>query len=61
MESLTNVTFKEIKIGDSASVTRRLSSSEVEALALVGGDVDAFQIGNGKEQTKIQTEAVAIK
>jgi len=32
MESLTNVTFKEIKIGDSASVTRRLSSSEVEPL-----------------------------
>ena len=42
MESLTNVPFNEIKIGDTASVTRRLSKTEVEALALVGGhDVSA--------------------
>jgi len=61
MESLTNVTFKEIKIGDSASVTRRLSSSEVEALAMVGGDVDAFQICDRDTQTKIQTEAVGAE
>ena len=43
MESLTNVTFDEIKVGDTATVKRRLSKTEVEALALVGGDVDAFQ------------------
>jgi phosphate acetyltransferase len=61
MESLTNVTFQEIKVGDSASVTRRLSSTEIEALALVGGDVDAFQIGNGKQPVKMQTEAVGAE
>jgi phosphate acetyltransferase len=44
MESLTNVTFDEIKIGDKASIAHRLSTTEVEALALAGGDVDAFQI-----------------
>jgi phosphate acetyltransferase len=63
MESLTNVTYSEIKVGDSASVKRRLSGSEVEALALVGGDVDAFQItkGPGTEPAKFQTEAVGAE
>jgi len=63
MESLTNVTFNEIKVGDTASVTRRLSSSEVEALAMVGGDVDAFQLtqGEGGEAGKMQTEAVGVE
>lgn len=61
MASLTNVTFKEIKVGDSASVTCRLSSTEVEALALVGGDVDAFQISNGGMPAKFQTEAVGAE
>jgi phosphate acetyltransferase len=50
METLTNVTFDEIRIGDSAEVARTLSESEVEALALVGGDVDSFHIGNGEQQ-----------
>jgi len=39
MESLTNVTFDEIRVGDTANVSRKLSAFEVEALALVGGDV----------------------
>jgi len=42
-------------------VTRRLSSSEVEALAMVGGDVDAFQICDRDTQAKIQTEAVGAE
>src|SRR5215472_738410 len=63
MESLTNVTFDEIKVGDKATVTRRLNQTEVEALALVGGDVDAFHIANGKtrETTGIRTEAVGAE
>ena len=61
-DSLTNVTYDEIKIGDSASITRRLSGSEVEALALVGGDVDAFQLeGKKPEAGKFQTEAVGAE
>ena len=47
MEALTNVTFSEIKVGDTASISRRLSTAEVEALALAGGDFDAFQIAEG--------------
>ncbi len=63
MESLTNVTFTEIKIGDSATVTRRLSAAEVEALALVGGDVDAFHIAKSQKPAagNLQTEAVGVE
>ena len=63
MESLTNVTFDEIKIGDKATVKRRLSKTEVEALALVGGDVDAFQIsgGRGSQPEEPRTEAVGAE
>src|SRR3982751_6090758 len=62
MESLTNVTFDEIKIGDSATVKRRLSKTEVEALALAGGDVDAFQIAHGKQNSdSVRTEAVGAE
>lgn len=63
MESLTNVTFNEIKIGDKASVTRRLSKVEVEALALAGGDVDAFQLAEGEQLQPgwLRTESVGAE
>src|SRR5579859_694141 len=48
MESLTNVTFDEIRVGDTANVSRKLSAFEVEALALVGGNVDAFHVAAGQ-------------
>ena len=44
MNSLSNILFDEIEIGRSESVSRRLSQMEVEALALVSGDVDAFHL-----------------
>lgn len=44
MNLLTNILFDEIEIGRSESVSRRLSQMEVEALALVSGDVDAFHL-----------------
>jgi phosphate acetyltransferase len=62
MESLTNITFDEIRVGDTAKVSRKLNASELEALALVGGDVDAFQIANGgtfrPEQMKAESVGV---
>src|SRR3954463_10224998 len=60
MESLTNVTFDEIKIGDSATVKRRLSKTEVEALALAGGDVDAFQIAPGRQNSSESVRTAAV-
>ena len=44
MNSFTNVTFDEIEVGRSETVTRRLSQTEVEALALVSGDIDNFHL-----------------
>jgi phosphate acetyltransferase len=49
MQSFTNKTFDEIEVGASISVSRRLSISEVEALALVSGDVDAFHLATHEE------------
>jgi len=45
--SFTNRTFDEIKVGDREQATRRVTSTEVEALALVSGDVDAFHLEDG--------------
>jgi phosphate acetyltransferase len=46
--NMTNVTFDEIQVGASASLTRALSQTDVELLALVSGDVDPFHVaGNG--------------
>jgi phosphate acetyltransferase len=48
MESFANTTFDEIQVGATLSATRRLSATDVEALALVSGDVDAFHLA-GRE------------
>src|SRR5262245_37798010 len=60
MDSLTNVPFDEIHVGDTANVSRKLNSSEVEALALVGGDVDAFHIANGETGRSDQFKAKSV-
>jgi phosphate acetyltransferase len=46
--NMTNVTFDEIQPGASASLSRTLSQTDIEVLALVSGDVDPFHVeGNG--------------
>jgi phosphate acetyltransferase len=48
--NMTNVTFDEIKTGASASLSRTLSQTDIEVLALVSGDVDPFHVqANGTE------------
>jgi len=63
MDGLTNVTFNEIKVGDTVTVSRRLSRAEVEALAMAGGDVDAFQLADDEaaQPHEAQTEAVGVE
>ena len=47
-KNMSNVTFDEIQPGASASLTRALSQTDIEVLALVSGDVDPFHLaGNG--------------
>jgi len=74
MESASNHTFEEIQVGESLTLTRQLSQMEVEALALVSGDLDAFHVdakkassprdvagngnGNGKHAKSVGGEAL---
>jgi phosphate acetyltransferase len=44
--NVTNVTFDEIQAGASASLTRTLSQTDIEVLALVSGDVDPFHVAD---------------
>ena len=60
MESLTNVTFDEIRVGDTASVSRKLNAFEVEALALVGGNVDAFHVADGQWSPDAPSQAESV-
>ncbi len=50
---MTNVTFDEIEIGASAMLTRTLSQTDIEVLALVSGDVDPFHLAaNGASDAR---------
>ena len=52
-QPMTNVTFDEIEIGASASLSRTLSKTDVEVMALVSGDVDPFVLqGNGLDDVR---------
>src|SRR5271166_2160167 len=58
--NMTNVTFEEIQPGASASLTRTLSQTDVEVLALVSGDVDPFHIaGDGAVRPDTSTTEAA--
>ena len=50
LRSFTNITYDELQVGSTATVSRRISQTEVDALALVSGDVDAFHLQNGVGQ-----------
>jgi phosphotransacetylase/acyl dehydratase len=64
MPNLRNRTFAEIEIGATVSVTRTLSATEVEALAMVSGDVDPFHLDRSNPGSRpgndLATEAVGL-
>ncbi len=43
-ENVTNVTFDEIEIGATATLTHMVSQTDIELVALVSGDVDPFHL-----------------
>ncbi len=52
-QSMTNVTFANIEIGASASLSRTLTQTGVEILAVLSGDVDPFVLqGNGLDEVR---------
>jgi acyl dehydratase len=57
---MTNVTFDEIQAGASATLTRTLSQTDIEVLALVSGDVDPFHVsGNGAAVVRADARTTA--
>jgi phosphate acetyltransferase len=60
MNTISNITFDKISIGQQESVSRTLSRTDIEALAFVSGDLDAYHVeGNGGRDAGTVTEAVA--
>jgi len=60
MTSLANVTFDEVKVGQSVTVSRTLSRMDIESLAFTSGDVDAYHLEDGEGRGDVtSTEAVA--
>ena len=60
MDTFTNRTYDEIEVGQSVSVSRSPTHTELEALALVSGDVDAFQIEAGAVEPNGTISAQAV-
>lgn len=58
--NLANVTFDEIELGSSASLSRTLSQTDIEVLAIVSGDVDPFHVKRNGSQT-IRPDASTIE
>ncbi len=55
MNDFTNRTFDEIEVGVERSVSRTLTATDVEALALAAGDVEGFHIeGGGLERPAVR-------
>ena len=62
MNSFTNQTFEEIQIGTTLTIPHRLTKMDIDALAFVSGEIDAFHVENGDSRKKeIVAEAVAAE
>jgi len=60
MIDVRNVTFDEIQLGQTVSVTRSVTETEVGAMALVSGDVDPWHLGDDGAQAASPTTAQAV-
>ena len=60
LRSFTNITYDELEVGSTATVSRRISQTEVDALALVSGDVDAFHLASNGSGVTPGTTAKAV-
>jgi phosphotransacetylase/acyl dehydratase len=62
MAEFTNHTFAEIQPGAAASHTHRLSRMDLDALAIVSGEIDPFHLdSNGKGREDVSAEAVTAE
>lgn len=58
--NMANVTFDEIDLGASASLSRTLSQTDIEVLAIVSGDVDPFHVKRNGSAT-VRPDASTIE
>ncbi len=61
MDSYTNQTYDEIPVGATLSLSRRLSRADVEALALVSGDIDPYDVDLDAPPREMVVEAVGAE
>ncbi len=62
MSSFTNVTFDEIKVGQSLTVSRTISRNDIEALTFVSGDIDEAYVEQESVPDRVpSTEPVAAE
>jgi len=61
MDSYTNQTYDEIPVGETLTVSHRLSRTDVEALTLVSGDIDPFHVGMDAPPRELVAEAVGAE
>jgi phosphotransacetylase len=62
MDSFTNHTFDEIELGATASHTHRLTRMDIDALAIVSGEIDPFHVNdNDGSRREVSAEAVAAE
>ena len=62
--SYRNVTFDEIEIGKPVSISRPVTHTEVEAMALVSGDVDPYHVEPGaleRDEGPVSAQAVGAE
>jgi phosphotransacetylase/acyl dehydratase len=58
-DDFSNRTFGEIEPGATASATRTLSATDVEALALAAGDVEGFHLDAGASAGRVSAQGAA--
>ncbi len=59
MRDFTNRTFDEIAVGATETISRTLTATDVEALALAAGDVEGFHIQGGTADERICAQGAA--
>jgi phosphotransacetylase len=59
MSQLSNRTFDEIELGATETVSRTLTTPDVEALALAAGDVEGFHLEGGAPEDRISAQGAA--
>jgi acyl dehydratase len=60
MTGFRNVTFEEIEVGSTVSVSRPVSETEVGAMALVSGDVDPWHLAADAPERQAPSTAQAV-